>query len=324
MNFPDINIPLLAASLAFVTICLLSMGILIHIRKKRYQRSVIEKIRAADDDWGLAESAPVPQSLSGSDGSGNILFNILSAIGIKTNPGRSGDDTDIKLKFLRAGLRGRNVPTVFWGVKFLLAICLPAIFLTAAVLFFPDMPGLRMLWSAIFISLLGLYLPDLWLRIKTSKRKDKITKGFPDALDLLVVCVEAGMGLDGAINRVGEELALNQPELSEEFKSLNLELRAGKARAMALKNLAQRTDIDDVNSLVTVLLQTDRFGTSVAQALRVFSDSFRTARYQRAEEAAAKIATKLLFPLAVCIFPAMFVVILGPVCLTIYRTLISF
>lgn len=323
MNFSDINVPLLAASLAFLTICLLSIGILVHIRRKRYQRSVIEKIRSADDDWGVAESTPMPQGLSGSDSSGNILVNILSAIGIRTNPGRSGDDADIKLKFLRAGLRGRNIPTVFLGVKFLMAISLPAIFLTAAFLFFPDMSGLKLLWSAIFLSLLGLYLPDLWLKVKTSARKDKITKGFPDALDLLVVCVEAGMGLDGAINRVGEELALNQPELSEEFKALNLELRAGKARGMALKNLAQRTDIDDVNSLVTVLLQTDRFGTSVAQALRVFSDSFRTARYQRAEEAAAKIATKLLFPLAVCIFPAMFVVILGPICITIYRVMIN-
>lgn len=323
MNFSDINVPLLMASLAFLTICLLSMGILIHIRRRRYQRSVIEKIRAADDDWGVSENISPPTSLTDSKDSENIVVKILSGIGIKTNPGRSGDDADIKLKFLRAGLRGQNIATVFWGVKFLLAISLPAIFLTTAYLFFPDMASLALLWSSIFLSLLGLYLPNLWLRSKTSARKDKITKGFPDALDLLVVCVEAGMGLDGAINRVGEELALSQPELSQEFKVMNFELRAGKARAMALKNLAKRTDIEDVSSLVTVLLQTDRFGTSVAQALRVFSDSFRTARYQRAEEAAAKIATKLLFPLAVCIFPAMFVVILGPVCLTIYRTMLS-
>jgi tight adherence protein C len=192
-----------------------------------------------------------------------------------------------------------------------------------AFLLFPDISSQAMLWSAIFTSLLGLYMPDLWLKIKTHRRKDRITKGFPDALDLLVVCVEAGMGLDGAINRVGQELDLNQPELSHEFKLLNLELRAGKARTAALKNLANRTDIDDVHSLVTVLLQTDRFGTSVAQALRVFSDSFRTTRYQRAEESAAKVPTKLIFPLAICIFPAMFSVILGPVAITIFRTLVQ-
>jgi tight adherence protein C len=212
---------------------------------------------------------------------------------------------------------------VFWGVKFLLAVSFPLAFLTVAFIFFKGMNSSGMLTIAIFLSLLGLFLPDLWLAMKTAGRRDRIVKGFPDALDLLVVCVEAGMGLDGAIYRVGEELSLNQPELSEEFKSLNLEMRAGKARQTALKNLAERTGIEDVSSLVTVLLQTDRFGTSVAQALRVFADSFRTARYQRAEEAAAKIATKLLFPLVLCIFPAMFVVILGPIVITIYRVMIN-
>lgn len=323
MAFSNINGPLLLASLVFLVICLLSMGILIHIRELRYRRSVMEKIRAADDDWEVIERDPSSLTSAGSGGSGNVFVNILSAIGLKTNPGRSTDDADIKLKFLRAGLRGKNVPTAFWGVKFLLAIGLPMTFLIVAFLFTQDMKGTTLMVASIFLSLLGLYLPDLWLRVKTSSRQNRIVKGFPDALDLLVVCVEAGMGLDGAIHRVGEEMSLSQPELSQEFKSLNLEIRAGKARKAALKNLAMRTDIDDVNSLVTVLLQTDRFGTSVAQALRVFSESFRTARYQRAEEAAAKIATKLLFPLVLCIFPAMFVVILGPVCITIYRTMIN-
>ncbi|BBO74955.1 hypothetical protein DSCW_23720 [Desulfosarcina widdelii] len=323
MILSDENIIMLMASLAFVVLCLLSMGILIYIRKKRYQRSVIKKIQATDDDWSAIENHNESLDISGANKSKNFFLNILSMIGLKTNPNRSGEEADIKIKFLRAGLRGKNIPTIFWGVKFLLAIGLPVSFIISAFLFFPDMKNQAVLWIAIFLSLLGLYLPDLWLKLKTSKRKDKITKGFPDALDLLVVCVEAGMGLDGAINRVGKELELNQPELSEEFNALNLELRAGKARPTALKNLAKRTDIDDVNSLVTVLLQTDRFGTSVAKALRVFSDSFRTARYQRAEEAAAKMATKLLFPLAVCIFPAMFVVILGPICITIYRVMIN-
>ena len=171
--------------------------------------------------------------------------------------------------------------------------------------------------------MLGLVLPDIWLKLKTSTRKEKIVKGFPDALDLLVVCVEAGMGLDASIHRVGEELVLTHPELSDEFKILNLELRAGKARSEALRNLAERTNIEDVKSLVTLLIQTDRFGTSIAQALRVFSDSFRTARYQKAEEIAAKIGTKLIFPLVLFIFPCMFVVLVGPVAIQVYRLLLD-
>ena len=127
------------------------------------------------------------------------------------------------------------------------------------------------------------------------------------------------MGLDAAINRVGEELNFNHPELGEELKRLNLELRAGKPLASALRNLAARTDIDDVNGLVTLIIQTDRFGTSVAQALKVFADSFRTTRFQRAEEFAAKLATKLIFPLALCIFPSFFIVALGPVFIQVYR-----
>lgn len=320
MNFPEINIPLLLAVVAFLTLCLLTMGIFIHIRETRYRRSLKEKIRQTDKDWTTAESGAASLTAPEEE---SFFLKSISAVGEKANPGRSADDADIKLKFLRAGFRGRNGPTVFWGFKFLLAVGLPMAFLAIAFLFYKDMKSMEITWAAIFGSLTGLYLPDLWLKFKTMRRREKLVKGFPDALDLLVVCVEAGMGLDGAIHRVGEEMALSHPELSHEFKSMNRELRAGKARQAALKNLAARSDIEDVNSLVTVLVQTDRFGTSVAQALRVFSDSFRTARYQRAEEAAAKIATKLIFPLVLCIFPAMFTVILGPVGITIYRTMIN-
>jgi len=228
------------------------------------------------------------------------------------------DDADIKLKFLRAGLRGTRVPTVFWGTKFLLAIALPTALLMAVV-FYKPMDLSHMLLGAIIFATIGLFLPDIWLRVRISRRKERLAKGFPDALDLMVVCVEAGMGLDAAISRVGEELALSHPELSKELNLLNLEMRAGKSRQACLRSLAERMDIDDVNSLVTLLVQTDRFGTSVGQALRVFSDSFRTARYQKAEEIAAKIGTKLIFPLVLCMFPSFFIVAVGPAAIQIYR-----
>jgi len=158
--------------------------------------------------------------------------------------------------------------------------------------------------------------------MKVNQRKEKILQGLPDALDLMVVCAEAGVGLDASIHRVGEEMKLTNKPLSEEFKLLNLELRAGKQRRDALKNLAMRTDLDDVKSLVTLLVQTERFGTSIAQALRVHSDAMRTQRFQRAEEVAAKLPVKLVFPLILFIFPSLFVTILGPAVIRIYKILL--
>jgi tight adherence protein C len=178
------------------------------------------------------------------------------------------------------------------------------------------------MFLSVLLALIGFYLPDLWLRMRIARRKEEILKGFPDALDLLVVCVEAGVGLDAAINRVGEEMKLSDKVLSEEFRLLSLELRAGKLRRDALRNLALRTDLEDVSSFVTLLIQTDKFGTSVAKALRVHSDSMRTKRQQRAEEIAAKLPVKLVFPLILFIFPSLFVAILGPAAIRIFRVLL--
>ena len=144
------------------------------------------------------------------------------------------------------------------------------------------------------------------------RRQHRIRLSLPDALDLLVVSVEAGLGLDQALQRVGEELAFAHPELSDELRLINLELRAGKARSEALRNLAERTGVDDLSSLAAMLIQTDKFGTSVARSLRVHSETLRTKRRQRAEEAAAKTGVKMVFPLVFCIFPAIWVVTIGP------------
>jgi tight adherence protein C len=173
------------------------------------------------------------------------------------------------------------------------------------------------------IALLGFYLPDLYLKLLIRWRKEQIVQGFPDALDLLVVCVEAGMGLDAAISRVSEEISMSSRVISEEFRILNLELRAGKSRLEALRNLGTRTDVEEVRSFATLLIQTDRFGTSVAQALRVHSDAMRTQRYQRAEELAGKIPVKMMFPLILFIFPAIFVVVVGPAAIQIYHSIIT-
>jgi tight adherence protein C len=226
----------------------------------------------------------------------------------------------MRIKFLRAGLRGENLAAVFWGTKILFAVGMAICFLAVKINMLAGLGLLATLAGGLYLVFVGFYLPDIWLRIRTARRRKKIFNGLPDALDLLVVCVEAGMGLDAAITRVGEEIRFTDRELSDELRLLNLELRAGKTRVEALRNLGKRVDLEDMNSLVTLLVQTEKFGTSIAQALRVYSDTFRTKRYQAAEELAAKLPVKLLFPLVFFIFPAIFVVILGPAVIQIIHT----
>jgi tight adherence protein C len=168
------------------------------------------------------------------------------------------------------------------------------------------------LLTVLAMGVVGLLLPDFFLRRKIRKRQEEIEDSLPDGLDLLVVCVEAGLGLNAAFIKITEEFRLSSPALSEEFDIVNREMVAGKPRQEALRALADRTGVEDVKSLVAMLIQTDKLGTSLAQSLRVHSDSLRTRRRQRAEEAAAKTTIKLVFPLVFLLFPALFIVILGP------------
>jgi tight adherence protein C len=166
---------------------------------------------------------------------------------------------------------------------------------------------------------LGFSLPGFYISRKTTLRKKAIRNGLPDALDLLTICVEAGSGLDQAIVKTTDELQIAHPALAEELRLVTTETRAGKPRIEAFKNFAQRTGVEDVRTLVAMLAQTDRFGTSIAQALRTHADTVRTKRRQRAEERAAKVSVKLVFPLALCLFPALYIVCFGPVVVKIYR-----
>jgi tight adherence protein C len=170
----------------------------------------------------------------------------------------------------------------------------------------------------------GALLPDLWLSRLIRARKLRIQDGLPDALDLIVVCVEAGLGLDQALLRIAHELKRPYPDLSEELELVILEVNAGKSRADALRNLAQRTDIEDLKALVAILIQTDRFGTSVGQSLRVFAQTLRVKRRQRAEECAAKIPVKMVPAMVIFIFPAIFVVVAGPAVIRIAQSLVPY
>ena len=220
-----------------------------------------------------------------------------------------------------AGYRSAKAPIFFLGARLLLAIVIvvPLAMIPAKVLGFPTINNLILLYVA--GAACGYYAPVVWLRRAISARKDALQRAIPDALDLLVVCVEAGLGLDQAIGRVGEEVARAHRELSDELHLLALELRTGVSRQEALRNLAQRTDLEDVKGLVALLVQTDRFGTSIGQALRVHADSMRTTRRLKAEEQAAKLPVKLLLPLIFFIFPSIFIVVIGPAAIKAVRLL---
>ena len=232
------------------------------------------------------------------------LLNTLKRLG-RAAPKPSREIGKLKERLIHAGYRGSEALTVFFGIRLGMAIVL---FVLGTSPFVPKSSLLAGLAGAAF----GYLLPSMALARLAKRRQHRIRMSLADALDLLVVSVEAGLGLDQAIQRVGEELAFAHPELSGELRLINLELRAGKGRADALRNLAERTGVDDLSSLAAMLIQTDKFGTSVARSLRVHSETLRTKRRQRAEEAAAKTGVKMVFPLVFCIFPAIWVVTIGP------------
>ena len=226
-------------------------------------------------------------------------------------------------QLIHAGFRSRKALPYFYGIKTLLAIGLPlAVFVASR--WIPDWTLNTLIFAMVLAAMIGVAAPNFVLEKIRINRVRKLRNGFPDALDLLVVCVEAGLGLGSAIDRVARDLDVSHPELAEELNLVNVEIRAGVERPVALKNLAARTGVEDIRGLVALLVQTMRFGTSVADALRVYSEEFRDKRMQKAEEAAAKIGTKLIFPLVFCLFPSFFIVAIGPAVLRlmlVFRTL---
>ncbi len=226
----------------------------------------------------------------------------------------------IRAKFMSAGFRDESAPVLYFGAKALLAIALPLL-----VLFFVDLrawkgnlPMLGLLGAAAF----GYYLPNAILARLTEIRQRELFEAFPDALDLLIVCVESGLSLDAAIARTASEIHVRSTNLAEELTLVGMELRLGATRERALRNLATRTGLDEIASFVAMMLQADRFGTSIGDSMRVQADSLRVRRRQRAEEQAAKIPLKMLFPLIFCIFPSLLLVLMGPAMIQIYRILL--
>jgi tight adherence protein C len=234
----------------------------------------------------------------------------------KLLPRSQKDMNRLRQRMVRAGIRYPSAPIVYSFVE----LVGPFVAAGLVLLLLPRPTAWYVAGAA---ALLLFFTPGLIVERLAAKRRQEIQNGLPDALDLLVVCIEAGSGIDQAIVKTSEELMITYPVLGEELRTLTMEIRAGKPRLEAFKNLAQRTKVEDVRSLVAMLIQTDRFGTSIGQALRTHSDTSRTKRRQRAEEAAQKIGVKLVFPLVLFFFPAFYVVVLGPAVIQFIRNFLG-
>jgi tight adherence protein C len=219
--------------------------------------------------------------------------------------------TRTQLLMIRAGYRSSEALLAMRGMKLIFPIA------TLAGVYFSGLYRVNTFFIPVVAFALGYLLPDMWLTWRVSVRQRHLRRGLPDALDLLVICVEAGLGLDQALMKVSQDMKISHPELSEELQFVNLEMRIGKTRIDALRELARRTGLDDIKALTAMLIQTERFGTSIAQSLRVYSDDMRIKRRQRAEEMSAKTSVKMVPPLVFFIFPALMVVILGPAVITL-------
>jgi tight adherence protein C len=248
----------------------------------------------------------------------STLVTVLHQIGAHV-PASAAETADLRTQLVRAGYRSDNAPTVLYGLKIVavLAMLIPCIMLESHM---PDNPAMKLALMASGVAA-GWILPRFFLEKRVAKRQDIIRLSLPDALDLLVVSVEAGLGLDQAIQHVARELQESHPQLSDELSLITLEMRAGKRRSDALRNLAERTGEPEIQKLVAILIQNDRFGTSMGESLRSHSDFLRTRRRQEAEERAGKVGVKLVFPIFFFILPSMMIVAAGPGMLQIFKYL---
>jgi tight adherence protein C len=298
--------PLLVTFFVFVAVAAAATmaGMRLWARPKEAMERVVGSIESPD-------SMPTHPSLA--------LHDLIKKLG-NFVPQSPKDVTVMQRRLIRAGIRGENALKILYGAKALCGVVFPLI--AGALVAGSSTDSSNKIGIILIAAAVGFFGPNEYVRRMASKRQHEIARGLPNALDLLVVCVESGLGLDQAIMQVSKELEHAHPEVSEEFGFVNLELKAGKRRVDALRNLAERSGVDDLKKLVAVLIQADRFGTGVAQSLRAHADFMRVQARQVAEEKAAKLGVKLIFPIFFCILPSLFVVTVGPVAMKIIRELV--
>jgi tight adherence protein C len=298
--------PFLLTVLIFVVLAmgLAGVGMKVYVRPKE----AMERVAGGSQS---SEQMPSHPSLA--------MHDLIRKLG-NIIPQSPKDVTVMQRRLIRAGLRNPNSLKLLYGSKVVMGVALPLVTAVGVVGTSSD-PGNKFA-TILAAAAVGFFGPNEYVRRLAGKRQKAISRGLPNALDLLVVCVESGLGLDQAILQVSKELDHAHPEIAEEFGMVNLELKAGKRRVEALRNLSERTGVDDLKKLVAVLIQADRFGTGVSQSLRAHADFMRIQARQVAEEKAAKLGVKLIFPIFFCILPSLFAVTVGPVAMKIIRELI--
>ncbi|MGZ3181789.1 MAG: type II secretion system F family protein [Telluria sp.] len=249
------------------------------------------------------------------------LAQLVGPFANLSTPEGDWERSPLRLRFLNAGIRRADARLIFFGVKTVLPVVL-AVPAWMALRGATGAGGLTLLFYVLMAALAGCYLPNIYVWWRARRRKREVFESFPDAADLLLVCVEAGLGLDAALTRVAEEMRRKSRALAEELQLTNLEMRAGATREKSLRNLALRTGLEEIGVFAAMLSQAEKFGTSIGDSLRVFSDDLRHKRLMRAEELAAKVPTKMLIPLVTCIFPAVVMVVLGPAIIGIIRNVL--
>jgi len=305
----------LAAVFASVVGLLAGIRYLLSTRPNPVRERLVRTVEAATAGLDVPEEA-APAAPVARDGFLPRLLHLLSA------PARPADDASsggLAERLVHAGFRGERAVASYLAAQVVLAVVVGGA--AAAWIFSAPRP----IENAAFLSLLaiatGFYLPPLWLAGRVRDRKRAIDHALPDALDLTITCLEAGVGMDAALDRVSRETNLSAPILSDELALASREIRAGIPRGEAFRRLARRTGVDELRALAAIIVQTELFGTSVAQTLRIQADSMRIRRTQNAEERAGKVAVKLTIPLVLCILPALFAVLLGPAVVSFVRVL---
>ncbi len=262
--------------------------------------------------------AIAPAAAEGAGTRGEAIAKMVRPIESYVLPRNAEEQTKVRMQLIHAGYRSPTALTTFYAVKLLLTLSLAAVVIVLAP-WYPKLTTFQVIFAALCAAAVGLIVPGIILARLVARRQRAIMNGFPDALDLLVTCSEAGLALNAALQRVGNEVSMSYPALAEELTVVNSAIRAGVDRIEALRGLAERTGLQDIRGLVSLLALSMRLGTGIAQTLRVYSEEMRDKRMQRAEEMAAKIGTKLIFPLVFCMWPAFFVVAIGPAIIGVIR-----
>lgn len=294
----------------FIATALLVIGVFVYLRRsdasRRLDAVIVSPLAATQP------AAPSPWI--------EKVERIARPLAKLSLPDEEWKESELRRRFVHAGLRHPSAPGIFFGIKTALCFGLPLAFWFMRLAFGWQMETSNVVLVAALLLAFGYYIPNFVLNRMIRERQREIFESFPDALDLLTICVEAGLGLDAALVRVASEIRLGSPTLADELELVTLEMRAGAGKERALRNLALRTGVEDVDTLVAMLIQSEKFGTSIGESLRIHSDMLRTRRQQRAEEVAAKISVKLIFPLVLCIFPSILIVVGGPAVISIGKT----